>query len=85
MSEKMVVGGIEYAFRTELEGEIAIQQRDPASKNIQTLIDLMINDIRAENDTAMIRKVIRNQGKIASLQQLKDIITRDLTILQKKA
>lgn len=81
----MVVGGIEYAFRTELEGEIAIQQRDPASKNIQTLIDLMINDIRAENDTAMIRKVIRNQGKIASLQQLKDIITRDLTILQKKA
>lgn len=77
-----VVGGMEYAYRTALEAEIASQRMEPTSKNIQTLIDLMVADIRLENDTAMVKGLIRNQGKIAGLLQLKDVITKDFLALQ---
>lgn len=83
--EKGYVGNVEYLRRTDLEAEISAQRTDAVSKNIQKLIDCLIEDYRLENDTATVRAVMRNQGKIASLNQLKDIIVKDFASLSNKA
>lgn len=51
-------------------------RNESASKTIQKLIGIMINEARVDNDTAQVRRVFRNQGKIAALTQLQEYIDR---------
>jgi hypothetical protein len=73
---------IEETIKFQLMASIAGERMTPASRNIVKLIDLFIQEIREANDTATVRSVMRNQGGIQRLEELKDMIVKDYPTLK---
>lgn len=53
-------------------------------KNMIHLIDILIDEARQDNDTALADQVLRNQGAINYLRRLKDYCTNDLSSIARR-
>jgi len=60
-----------------LQADISSIREESSMKLMVSLLEILIDDARKENDRAMIKTILRNQGKIAAFQDLIDIITKD--------
>lgn len=72
--------GVEQKVKFQLVGQIVADRETLPIKNVVKLVALMIQEYREANDTATIRQVLRNQGKIQGLEELRDNITKDFPI-----
>ena len=52
---------------------------------VSRLIDIMIDEFRRDNDSASIRQVMRNQGRIDGLKAFRDLMKRGLPNFEKLA
>jgi hypothetical protein len=71
------VPNLEAKVRMDLQANIAAARNDVDIRNVVSLLNILVDDVRSQNDRAPIRAVMRNQGKIAAFQELLDIITKD--------
>jgi hypothetical protein len=71
------VPDLESRRRMALQADISGARNDLSMRNMVALLHIMIDDTRKENDRAMVRSILRNQGKIAAFQDLLDIIGKD--------
>ena len=69
--------GPEAVRRLELEEMISSEQKSEPSRRILALIDLLIDDVRKDNDRASVRGFLRNQGRLAAFEMLKETITKN--------
>lgn len=53
------------------------ERMTPVGRNLSELIDVMVSEIRVDNDTAGLDIVPINQGKIMGLLGLKDYLLKD--------
>jgi hypothetical protein len=51
---------------------------DSSGKKIITLLDILIAEVRRENDTVEDKFLLKNQGRIMAYAQLKDYLERGL-------
>jgi hypothetical protein len=58
--------------------EISANQKDQSVQNIVKLLDILTEQYRAANDDADTNMVLKNQGSIATLVYLRDLIVRGL-------
>ncbi len=58
--------------------ELSAHQGDISLRNTIKLIDIIVDETRFDNDSAETTKVIKNQGKIEGLFELKTYIERGL-------
>ena len=72
--------GPEAVEKVKLQMEISGFRNEPSIKNIISLLNILLGDVRKENDRALIRTVLRNQGRIAAYQDLLDMITKDYPV-----
>jgi hypothetical protein len=66
-----------------MEKHVAISEfhalkSDSAGARIVILLDVLIDELRKENDTISLDRLERNQGKIEAFSQLKDYLERGL-------
>ena len=61
-----------------LTAALNIARHEETMRNVLRYIAIAIETARKENDTATVRRVTRNQGKIAALAELKDCIEKGL-------
>ena len=73
----------EAVTKMRLQGVLSDARNDPVMRSMVSLLNLLIDDVRKQNDRAPIRAIMRNQGKIAAFQDLIDVITRDYPGMQK--
>jgi len=64
--------------RMEAIIDVVALKLEPAGIKIVRLLDVLIDDVRKQNDTVDKENLLRNQGKIAGWGQLKDYITKGL-------
>ena len=72
--------GPESIEKTRLQMEISGSRNEPSIKNMISLLNILLSGVRKENDRALIRTVLRNQGRIAAYQDLLDMITKDYPV-----
>ena len=51
-------------------------KHDPAGRPIINLLDILIDEIRVSNDTAVAEVVVKNQGKIEAYLELRRYILK---------
>jgi len=64
--------------KAELIFEISGSRAESVCRNILSLLDILIDEVRIENDTAAPDTFMQNQGKIKAYTALKDYILRGL-------
>lgn len=67
--------------KVELIGRLYNSRQDPVGKDLLALLDIEIDEVRADNDTAEGMTIFRNQGKIEGYKELKDIIIKGLPVV----
>lgn len=68
----------EQRVKAEAIFEFSGLQGGPAGKMVLRLLDLLIEEVRRENDTVPPGEVLRNQGKIAAWTQMRDYLVRGI-------
>ena len=71
--------------KAELIIEIFGAQHDNAIQNIQKLLDILIAEVRLDNDTADDVQFRTNQGEIKAYMKLREYILRGLPAINKVA
>ena len=61
-----------------LTAALNIARHEETMRNVLRYITLTVDSVRKENDTSTVRRVIRNQGKIAALTELRECIEKGL-------
>ena len=69
--------------KAQLIADIAAESKTPAVQNMVSLIELVINERRHDNDTAEGNGLYRNQGEIRGLKDLGDYIVQGLPTTEK--
>ena len=69
--------------KAELIIELYSVRNDSSGRAFLGLLETLTDEIRAENDNAPVKRVIRNQGKLAMLSQLREYIERGQPSLSK--
>jgi hypothetical protein len=64
--------------KSDLITELHEHRSESTCTAVLSLLDILITESRLENDTARIRKVLKNQGKIEGFVELRDHILRGL-------
>ena len=64
--------------KAELIVVISGARNEEICQNMLKLLDLLIQEVRVENDTAEENVILRNQGKVQAYTGLKEIIERCL-------
>jgi len=62
--------------KAEAISEFTALKHDPAGRPIIKLLDVLIDEIRVNNDTAVTEMVVKNQGKIEAYLELKRYILK---------
>jgi hypothetical protein len=78
-------GKIMNAPKAEIIAFLYSVRNEASVRALLNLLDIMINDLRIDNDTAERDDVFRNQGGIDVLKELKDKLTRALPTIPKIA
>jgi hypothetical protein len=58
--------------------ELSAGKDDLMVKKTMDLVDILINEVRVDNDTAQKDDFLRNQGEIRGFNRLKEMILRGL-------
>lgn len=66
-----------YRKKAELVSNFKGLKHQEAGFTVLELLNLLINDLRIDNDTADINMVLRNQGRLAALIELRDYLERE--------
>ena len=61
-----------------LTAALNIARHEETMRNILRYISLTVDAVRKENDTTTVKRVLRNQGKIAALNELRECIEKGL-------
>jgi len=64
--------------RMEAIIDVSALRLEPAGVKLVRLLELLIEDMRKQNDTVSKDGLERNQGKIAGWEQLKEYVTKGL-------
>jgi len=62
--------------KAEAISEFTALRHDPAGRPIINLLDVLIDEIRINNDTAETATIIKNQGKIEAYLELRRYILK---------
>jgi hypothetical protein len=74
---------LEMAEKIAATNEFTDLQSTPAGKIVLNLINVLIDEVRRNNDNAEADQVIHNQGKIAGFKQIKGYLTHSLPASKK--
>jgi hypothetical protein len=66
------------AEKTAAVFDFSTLSADSSGKKILTLLDVLIDEVRKENDTVETQSLLKNQGRIMAFEQLKDYLERGL-------
>ena len=69
--------------KAELVTELFVSRNESICQNILKLLDILISELRVENDLAEGNTFIRNQGKIQAYLILKEYIEKGLPTTQR--
>jgi len=58
--------------------ELNGMKHDPACKSMVKLLDILIDEVRIQNDEAPAERVLGNQGEIRAFMRLKEYIEKGL-------
>ncbi len=69
--------------KTELITTLFVSRNEDVCQNVIKLLDMLISEIRVENDFAEGNVLIQNQGKIKAYLALQEFIERGLPTTQR--
>ncbi len=69
---------MENTIKKEIIAYLCGNRDSPLIKNVVSLLELLTQEYRVDNDTALGDAVLRNQGSISALSRLKDYISKPM-------
>lgn len=69
--------------KAQIKADLHAERNSYVGKVLQKYVTMRVQEVREQNDSAEVKDVPRNQGRIAELLELLDVLERGLPIMDK--